>query len=101
MKITEKKYTTYTKNGKSYIHVIYDPKQDTQNPKIREEIRTSTKERYEKQSIYFEEKCHSLKSNLNTKVLKNTGSAFEEYDTRGRDGYSDAAKKSASIAHWK
>ncbi len=97
IKITEKIYTTYTKNGKSHTHVIYDPEQGTQEYRTREEIIARTKSKYQKESGNFEKEFDILKNNLNSttlaKVLKNTGNAFEEYDTRGQNYRADAAKK--------
>lgn len=100
IKITNKITTTYTKNGKSYTHVIYDPEQDTKEYLTREEIIAKTKSKYQKESGYFEKEFDFLKNNLNSttlaKVLKNTGNAFEEYDTRGQNYRADAAKKKAN-----
>lgn len=48
----------------------------------------------------MEKEFDFLKNNLNSttlaKVLKNTGNAFEEYDTRGQNHRADAAKKKAN-----
>lgn len=100
MKIPNKITTIYTKDGKSYTDVIYDPEQDTQEYPTREEIIARTKSKYEKESGYLEKEFDFLKNNLNSttlaKVLKNTGNAFEEYDTRGQNYRADAAKKKAN-----
>lgn len=61
MKITNKITSTYTKDGKSYTDVIYDPEQDTQEYPTKEEIIIRTKSKYGKELGYFEKEFDFLK----------------------------------------